>query len=213
MTSSSPEAFDDRSVRKEPKKYRQQSENHFVLQHGLQALAVGAVAVFLHAFGKPVFADPSIQVGDLLRGRDAHPLVLLDHADEVGRPAQGLDRSRVHPGIAAAEQLGRQRPFPEIDFVQTRNLQFPSGARLYQVRLFSDSRRVEIQPHNGIIGLRFLGFLFNADYLEVSVFFKFSLNFMTPKRSGSSTWYPKTVAIPYSAASIAAASFAPKPFP
>ena len=128
LASSSPGAFDDRSFRKEPKKYRQQSENHLVLQHGLQALAVRAVAVFLHAFGKPVFADPSIQVGDLLRGRDAHPLVLLDHADKVGRPAQGLDRSRVHPGIAAAEQLAGQLPFPEIDLVQAGDLLLPSGA-------------------------------------------------------------------------------------
>ena len=138
MTSSSPEAFDDRSVRKEPKKYRQQSENHFVLQHGLQALAVRAVAIFLHAFGKPVFANPSIQVGDLLRGGDAHPLILLNHADEIGRPAQGFHRARIHPGIAAAEQLGRQPPLPEIDLIQAGNLQLPSGAGPDQIRLFTD---------------------------------------------------------------------------
>ena len=73
LASSSPGAFDDRSARKEPKKYRQQSENYLILQHGLQALSVWAVAIFLHAFGELIFPNPFVHIGDLLRGGDAHP--------------------------------------------------------------------------------------------------------------------------------------------
>ncbi len=112
MASSSPEAFDDRPVRKEQKKYRQQPENHLVLQHGLQVISIRAVAVFLHAFGELVFPNPLIQIGSLLRGGNAHPLVLLNHTDKVGRPAQGFHRARIHPSIATAEHLVGQLSSP-----------------------------------------------------------------------------------------------------
>ena len=33
---------------------------------------------------------------------DNRPLVLLDHADKAGRPAQGIDRPHIYSGIAEA---------------------------------------------------------------------------------------------------------------
>ncbi len=102
----------------------QQSENHLVLQHCFQALAVGAVAVFLHALSKLILADPFIQIGNLLRGGNAHPLILLDHADKVGRQAQGIDRPRIYSGPAPPSLLPKApicRPhsyFPQRLFVE-----------------------------------------------------------------------------------------------
>ena len=139
--------------------------DHLVVQDGFQAFAMP-----LCTGSKLVSVNPFIQVGNLLWGGNAHPLILLYHGNEIGRPVQGINRSRIYPGIAAAEQLGRQSSFPEIELVQVGDLQFPSDAGPDQIRFFADSRRVEVQAHHGIIGFRVFRFLLNTDDPKLPVF-------------------------------------------
>ncbi len=94
-------------------------------------LAVGTLAVALGAGSELVAGDPVVAEGDLFGGGDGHALILLKHADEVGRAAQAVDRAGVHPCEAAAEELRVEAPLLKVHVVERRDLKFAAGEGLH----------------------------------------------------------------------------------
>lgn len=96
----------------------------FSVHHIHQILAV---LIFLQWFDvgqKLVFADPAVQVTDLLEARNLAVLMGLDGFYEVGCLYQALMCTGIQPGESLSEKLNVQATVFQIDPVQVGDLKF-----------------------------------------------------------------------------------------
>src|ERR1700691_2384168 len=64
-----------------------------------------ALVEFPRQRNKVVPADPTVEIGDLLRRRDELALAGLQHADKFGRLEQRVESAGVEPGVTSPDAL------------------------------------------------------------------------------------------------------------
>lgn len=96
----------------------------FSVHHVHQVLAVLVFLQRLDVGQKLVFADPAVQVTDLLEARNLAVLMGLDGFYEVGCLYQALMCTGIQPGEALSEKLNVQAAVFQIDPVQVGDLKF-----------------------------------------------------------------------------------------
>ena len=94
----------------------------FSVHHVHQVLAVLVFLQRLDVGQKLVFADPAVQVTDLLEARNLAVLMGLDGFYEVGCLYQTLMCTGIQPGEALSEKLNVQAAVFQIDPVQVGDL-------------------------------------------------------------------------------------------
>ena len=102
----------------------------FSVHHIHQILAVLIFLQWLDVGQKLVFADPAVQVTDLLEARDLAVLMGLDGFYEVGCLYKAFVCTGIQPCEALAQKLNVQLSLLKVDTVQVSDLKLASCAWL-----------------------------------------------------------------------------------
>src|SRR5262249_4638567 len=132
-----------------------------LIEHGLEILAVGALAEPRDEAFELSVVDEAESEGDFLRAADLGPLSLLESSHETCGVDQRVRRSGVEPGEASSHPFDAQFSGFEIDAIDVSDLILAARRRFEPLRELDNAKIVKVEPGHRPVRLGNRGFLFD----------------------------------------------------